>query len=80
MNIDISNITVHYNPVAGTLLEPVKLGIMVFISEKHGMAGVAALNHMGRNTRQVKSRFTWHRDILVSVEGLHSINYCLNKD
>jgi hypothetical protein len=30
---------------------------------------------MGRNTRQIKSRFTWHGDILVIVASLHSLDY-----
>ena len=59
----------------GPLLEPVKIGRLVFITEEHGLAAIAALDHMGRNTRQVKARFSWHRDILVNVESLHSINY-----
>jgi len=53
----------------GPPFKPVKIGRIVFITEKHGLAAIASLDYMGRNTRQIKSRFTWHRDILVSSGG-----------
>ena len=61
------------------LLEPIKIGGIVFFSEKYGLTAIAALDHMGGNTWQIKSWFTWHDDILVSVARLHSIDYWQDK-
>jgi hypothetical protein len=51
---------VNTTTLLGVLLNPFKVKLVIFISEKTGLAIVTALNHMQRNSRQNEPRLSWH--------------------
>jgi len=74
-DIGVNDAPMHIGP----LLEPVKIGRIVFITKEHRLEAVSTLNYIGGNARQIESGFTLHRDIFVIIADLHCMDCWIDK-
>ena len=53
--------------------KPVQIGMVIIISEKYRLTAIAALDNMGRLSRQIKSGFSWHVNVLVRYASKQAV-------